>query len=625
MMAIKLKLQSLNAPLLCAHWFLYLLHREKRNKHACHRKRQSKVIGFRRMKALPLYCTTRTTVLVAILVLCLFCFEDARALQPTNSNNLSKPNKVRRVASRIYRPIRNKLWPNTLSDTSHAEQPLPPGPLGCPFKGYNTKQSSPSFGPGVLFYTLFERLQRPRIFKLFSKNKGIVIVSGYANTKTVLSQEFDTVVSQVVPFTSKFIGTNSLRFSQDKQEHATLRKLVGMALQPSRVSKMIPSLQETAEDLVDETLSASRSNNDTSTTTFTTIQMEDICLKYTLSIALRHIIGLDDYFTREEADHFLQQVKTWIGALYAKPNEDARWQQAREYLVDKIEAKIQILEANGPDESTVSGMLFGTDPGDPKQLRLTRDEIIDNTLLLIFAGSETSASTLTNCLLLLGLNKLKNKRGDNQNTRETAWSEVTQEQEKAIQKYGTHQLNRTILESAAYLDGVVRESLRIKPIVGGSMRGTKATIVVDGYQIPAGWGVSYDRYNTHVLDPTTFRDDLSHMNIIQGFDPTRWYNTDTTINGQSTIPGQEWIPFGAGPRYCLGSDLAMVEMKTFLAVLARKMTDFDLVYPSVQDVFWGTDDIPLRQTGIIPVPEKGVVIRPKISNKTSKRDILLNV
>jgi cytochrome P450 len=171
-----------------------------------------------------------------------------------------------------------------------------------------------------------------------------------------------------------------------------------------------------------------------------------------------------------------------------------------------------------------------------------------------------------------------------------------------------------------YLDGVVRESLRIKPIIGGSMRGTKSIIVVDGYQIPAGWGIAYDRYNTHLVDPQTFQEDLSHMNVIRGFNPCRWQvlpSEDEQRNEQR--PGQEWIPFGVGPRYCLGVDLAMVEMKIFLAVLAQKMPDFEMVYPAVEDLEWASD-IQWGEKSIIPVPEDGVSLRPTPTRKPSRKD-----
>jgi hypothetical protein len=82
--------------------------------------------------------------------------------------------------------------------------------------------------------------------------------------------------------------------------------------------------------------------------------MENVCLSFTLSVACRHVIGLDESaLPPSETEEFQEQVKTWIGGLSAAA-DDTRWKQARVYLVDKIQNKLQYLEVNGPDESTVS-------------------------------------------------------------------------------------------------------------------------------------------------------------------------------------------------------------------------------------------------------------------------------
>ena len=53
------------------------------------------------------------------------------------------------------------------------------------------------------------------------------------------------------------------------------------------------------------------------------------------------------------------------------------------------------------DQMTVLCMVFAKDKEDPSK-SLTCDEIMDNALFLILAGSETSASAFTNAILLLG-------------------------------------------------------------------------------------------------------------------------------------------------------------------------------------------------------------------------------
>lgn len=606
---------------------------------------------------------------------------------------MRKRSKLRGIITTVRHPFRRfsrtprrdrRLNPDEDQDENDIiHYPLPPSPDlegRCPIpffnnnrKEFDLKESSPDHGPGVVFLRLFERLGRPSVYQVYDpkSERHVAVVSGYKASREFLSQEFnDPVASQVIPFTSGMVGSSSLRCTQDKKEHTQLRRLIGQALQPTSVAGLVPALQQTAESLIDRALTRTlttttvpsdgvenvNNNNDNNGDL---INVDDLCMKYTLQVATRHIIGLDDLPTNESVV-FEGHVRTWLGALSGE--DEHVWKQSRSYLVDKIEMKLRNLESTGPDESTVSRMYFstGTDhdgmidggSSDMKP-RLSRQEIIDNTLLLILAGSETSASTLTNCVLLLGLDQKKRQKTKHQRhtkwsqrsprtkftTTASVWDRVVEEQRQIVQQYSgsatldsspslspsssdnNMPLNRQIIDSSCKLiDGVIRESLRIKPIIGGSMRGTTTAIVVDGYKIPKGWGITYDRYNTHLIDPKCYRDNLSHMNVIQGFDPDRWL-VDDDDNGSSderTVtdplrrPGEEWIPFGIGPRYCLGADLAMVEMTIFLSVLARKIPMWELVSPTVQDLD-GASDITWKQRSIIPVPEGGVVIRPIFS------------
>ena len=84
------------------------------------------------------------------------------------------------------------------------------------------------------------------------------------------------------------------------------------------------------------------------------------------------------------------------------------------------------------------------------------------------------------------------------------------------------------------------------------------------------------------------------MDLWKGFQPARWLD-------ESTRPTSEYMPFGAGNRFCLGYALAMLEMKVFLAVLARRI-QFSLVNDP-QKTKW--------KEGIILTPKDGCEISAK--------------
>lgn len=389
--------------------------------------------------------------------------------------------------------------------------------------------------------------------------------------------EFSQVQSNVVPFSSKVIGTHSLRLANNREEHTFLRKLVGAGMTPSNVAKMIPAIQSTAEGV----LVVSSENS---------WKMHDICTDFTLDLAVNSIIGLE--LGAAEIPVFRQALSDWMEGIFLADATKAL--VSRVYMVNKIEAHIENLRKESgaydskANQSALSTMVFATDEANGHS-RLTNDQIIDNTLLLILAGTDTSAGTLTMLMFILGLHP-------------KVYAQVVQEQQKIIKKHGTV-LSKELLDTQhmPYLEAVIKEALRIRPVVGGSMGGAKETIILGGKQVPAGSFLGYDRFLTHLLDPITFQEDESHMDVKEGFQPERWLDAKTKPI--------EYIPFGIGPRFCLGSELAMTEMKIFLAVLGRRLPEVKLLEPRLgQPIEW-------KEKCLVPVPKNGVIVDSSLALK----------
>lgn len=161
--------------------------------------------------------------------------------------------------------------------------------------------------------------------------------------------------------------------------------------------------------------------------------------------------------------------------------------RARTYLVSKVEEQLEKLDKEGPDDSTLSKIYYATDEGeDGTTKRLTRTQVIDNALLLIFAGTETSASTLSCAALILALHP-------------NVWQKIKDEQREITSKYGEDTTQQSI-EECVYLDSVIKEVLRIKPLVLTELRKVDKTIIVDGKLIPKDWSVAINVKDTHWND-----------------------------------------------------------------------------------------------------------------------------
>jgi cytochrome P450 len=234
---------------------------------------------------------------------------------------------------------------------------------------------------------------------------------------------------------------------------------------PTAVGKSIPQLQFTAQEKANQMLSKNA------------IRMADVCTEFTLDVAWRKILGLQ--LSQDEIPVFRQAVMDWAGGIASIPAilgigiRFTKGYKARLYLEGLIEQRMEALKCSGPDTSTLSGMVFATDEdpdGDQekRKVQLTKREVIDNAMVLILAGSETAALTLSNAFLCLGLQPEK-------------WQRLIDEQNQLQELFGT-ELNKEILDGShcPYLEAVVKETMRIRPLAAGIPRKTKATTIVDG-------------------------------------------------------------------------------------------------------------------------------------------------
>lgn len=103
---------------------------------------------------------------------------------------------------------------------------------------------------------------------------------------------------------------------------------------------------------------------------------------------------------------------------------------------------------------------------------------------------------------------------------------------------------------------VVREALRLYPPAWGIGRETTREIEMGGHRIGPGTQVYVVPWVTH-RDPRWFPEP-------ERFDPDRWADNAPTESARA------WIPFGAGPRGCVGSGFAMIEAPLVLSTLLRR-------------------------------------------------------
>jgi cytochrome P450 family 135 len=111
------------------------------------------------------------------------------------------------------------------------------------------------------------------------------------------------------------------------------------------------------------------------------------------------------------------------------------------------------------------------------------------------------------------------------------------------------------LDDDDYVDAVVKETLRVRPVIVDVARKLTRETEVAGWRLPAGTLVLPAIAVLHA------RPDL--YDSPEEFRPERWLN--------GTPESYAWIPFGGGVRRCIGASFAQVEMRTVLREVLRRV------------------------------------------------------
>ncbi len=171
---------------------------------------------------------------------------------------------------------------------------------------------------------------------------------------------------------------------------------------------------------------------------------------------------------------------------------------------------------------------------------LTAEQVRDELFTFFLAGHDTTATTITYALWALG------HRLDLQ-------ARVAEE----ARALGNHAATAADLPSLPYTAQVVHEALRLCPPAPLVVRLARSDIAVGDYRVPAGTNLVVSMYAMH-RDPEIWGEDA------EVFDPDRF-------SPHRSEGRDRWafLPFGAGPRSCIGDHFAMLEATIALATLLR--------------------------------------------------------
>jgi cytochrome P450 len=211
--------------------------------------------------------------------------------------------------------------------------------------------------------------------------------------------------------------------------------------------------------------------------------------------------------------------------------------------------------------------------GDSAADKMTDKELRDEVMTLVLAGHETTANALVWTLCLLA--------------RHPAIMEQLRGEVDSV--LGDRDPTFDDLPALEYTERVMKESMRLFPPAWCFERLALDDDVIAGYKVPKG--------TTIIIAPYTLHRSPRCWTSPEIFDPDRFHPSRADRQLKSV-----YLPFGDGPRICIGKGFAMMEAKIALSMIVRSY------------------DISLALEGPIPM-EAGVTLRPrgKVYVRATKR------
>ena len=290
--------------------------------------------------------------------------------------------------------------------------------------------------------------------------------------------------------------------------------------------------------------------------------------RLTLSVILRVTFGLGEAGREfREADALSATIAGYLEAIVATANEipplwsispalSSNYRAVTEELLPRLRSLVaEVIAERRAQEGGEVGE--SADRADLLSVLIRDDSLNDADVSyvlfdLIIAGSDTTASTIPAALFLL---------------HEPRHSTQLASAREEVANVDVLSLSlEEVRDKLPYCSAIAKEVLRLYPPVPFVGRTSVAPREVGGLEVPEGGTLCFSPY-------ALGRDPSSWGNDADAFQPERWMADSATGGSPSTFC---WLPFGAGPRGCLGTRLGLTEVVIGVALLLQRFEfDFD--------------------------------------------------
>ena len=321
------------------------------------------------------------------------------------------------------------------------------------------------------------------------------------------------------------------------------RRLIARGFQADRMKSLFPMQAEVLAEIMKGFDSSG------------SLEMHQLMVRVTLRMVGKSLFGrsmgeqeleqIGDTISTIQAFIVRQIVQPYKMPWFRISGQSEEHQQLRREADQIVLQHIQARREEGTGESDFLKLLLETpyhDTGEP----MTEKQVLIESLQLMVAGNETSSNALTWIFYLLA--------------RHPEYIQRVREEIKQVMGQG--EITYEGLQKLSLSRRVLNEALRLYPPFWMIDRIALQDDEICGVHVPAGTLVVPYIYGTH-RNPEIWEDP-------ETFDPSRF-----EPERRKARPALGYIPFGAGPRVCVGKSMAVMQMLLIVASFVRRY-DFSL-------------------------------------------------
>ncbi|XP_049814672.1 probable cytochrome P450 6a13 isoform X2 [Schistocerca nitens] len=415
---------------------------------------------------------------------------------------------------------------------------------------------------------IYRQFRGERYVGIYGFTKPMLVLIDPDLIRMVLVKDFDSFRNRGVPFNEQeplnhnlfFIGGNKWK---------RLRTKLTPTFTSGKLKMMCQTMQDCGREMV-EVLGDSASRGEV-------VEMREVSARYATDIIASVAFGVECNCQRNPEAEFRQwgrkvfepSLKSKIAqimydfvpllakALGVAGGTEEVSQFFRNMVRETVEYReknnvtrndfmhllIQLKNRGFVDDDKLNGLMDSSK--DVDNWKLSMDDVAAQAFVFFLAGFETSSTTMSFALYELALNPDVQKR--------------LQEEVDATMKKNDGQLTYEAISEMPYLDKVVSETLRMFP--PGALLGRKCT---SRYQFPNN-EVTVEEGTPIFVPVYALHHDAEYFPQPERFDPERF--SEQNKAGRNPYV---YLPFGEGPRNCIGMRLGLLQTKIGLAYLMSK-------------------------------------------------------